>query len=355
MKHGMLTAKTIVSLLGLLTSIGCMGTSREELIGTAVAETRTAIAVAKTARVTPTPFPKVALLSFHGRWVTAIGGGGGWLLRQEPEPSDCGWFTLHHLDNGKVALVTCHDRYVTAPKTGVTRSDWRLWQESELDDCGQFVLYDLGGDHVAVETCAGNILTAGDGGWPGELAWAIVGETDDIKDWERFKMLQPYTLLQSMVVNFDSCTGVTKLGGQMGAAYDPSSGDRLVESYVQEVGHGCIARLEYDIVDWGGFWIQLQGADLSPYNQLVFDAKVDSQEVPERVKIELKRAGGQEVSILYISGITTDWQTMGVNLRDFEGSLSSFTDMEELVFTFEANGSRKTGVIHLDNIALRRE
>jgi len=76
-----------------------------------------------------------------------------------------------------------------------------------------------------------------------------------------------------------------------------------------------------------------------------------------RVKIELKRADGQEVSILSISGITTDWQTMSANLRDFGPSyahpLSSLKDMEELVFTFEANQSGKTGVIYLDNIALR--
>ena len=116
-------------------------------------------------------------------------------------------------------------------------------------------------------------------------------------------------------------------------------------------------RLEYDIVDWGGFWIQLQGADLSPYSQLVFDVKAGQQEVPEWVKIELKRAGSQQISILRrnLSEITTNWQTMAVDLSGFRGSLSSFTDVEELVFTFEANGSRKTGVIYLDNISLRRE
>jgi hypothetical protein len=353
MKRATVITATVVLLLGLLTSLSCLGTTKAELIGTAVAETLTAIAVTQT--------PKVALVSFHGRHVTAAGAGGGWLLRQEQDLSDCGWFTLHYLDDGKVALMTCHDRYVTAPKTGATRSDWRLWQESELDDCGQFVLYDLGGDDVALETCAGNVLTAGDGAWPGALAWAVVAETDTILDWERFKMSQPYTLLQSMVVNFDSCTGVTKLGGQMGAAYDPSSSDMLVVSYVPEEGRGCVARLEYDIDGWSAFWIRLQGADLSPYSQLVFDVKADPQEnVPRRVKIELKRAGGQEVSIRYIEGITTDWQTMSVNLGDLESTgytdpLSSFTDMEELLFTFGANESGRTGIIYLDNITLRRE
>jgi hypothetical protein len=102
--------------------------------------------------------------------------------------------------------------------------------------------------------------------------------------------------------------------------------------------------------------IRLQDADLSPYSQLVFDVKADPQEnVPGQVKIELKRADGQEVSIRYIEGITTDWQTMSVNLIDFGGSLSSFTDMEDLLFTFGANESGRTGVIYLDNITLWRE
>ncbi len=168
----------------------------------------------------------------------------------------------------------------------------------------------------------------------------------------------PALLPKFVITDFDNCSGVTEQEGGIGAAYDPSSGDKLVETYVQEAGRGCIARLEYDIVGWSAFWIQLQGVDLSPYSQLVFDIKADPQEkVPGRVKIELKRAGGQEVSILYISEITTDWQSMSVALRDFGPSyadpLSSLTDMEELVFTFEASQSGKTGVIYLDNIALR--
>lgn len=362
MQHKTLTAKIIVLLLVLLIPVGC-GRSVEDLKAThvppavtaAVATIRATLTAAPTTLTAAPATQEVVLLSFHGRYVTATGAGGGWLLTQDPVLSDCGWFTLHHLDNGRVALMTCHGRYVTAPQTGATRSDLRLWQETELDDCGQFTLHDLGRDGIAIETCTAKLLTAGDGGWPGELAWAVAAETLDIRDWERFKILQPYMPPQSTLVDFDNCTRVTRRGGQMGAAYDPNSDDRLVESIEEKDGRVCIAKLEYDIAGWGSFWIQLQGADLSPYHQLVFDIKASSQEnIPERIKIELKRANGQEISILRTSGITTDWQTTSVNLSEFEGSLSSFTDVEELVFTFEANGSRKTGAIYMDNIALRR-
>lgn len=342
MKHTSLTARTLVLLVGLFASVAC-GISALNLMATSVPPTLTAIAATQ----------QVALMSFHGQYVTALGGGGGWWLKQAPDLSNCAWFTLNHLDDGKVALMTCHGRYVTAPESGTTRADWLLWQESQLGECAQFVLHDLGRDGVALETCADKFVTAGDGAWPGALAWSLVGEADIIKEWERFRILQLYTPPPPVIADFDTCTGVTNRGGQMGTAYDPKTDDTFLVSYVQEVGRGCVARLEYDILGWSAFWMQLGGADLSPYSQLVFDVKADPRKIPERVKIELKRAGGQQVSIKYISGITTDWQTMSVNLRDLEGSLSSFTDMEELVFTFEANESGKMGVIYLDNITLR--
>ncbi|MBC8252621.1 MAG: hypothetical protein H8E35_01160 [Ardenticatenia bacterium] len=137
---------------------------------------------------------KIALRSFHGRYVTALGEGEGWSLKQSPGPelSDCEWFTQYNLANGKIALETCHGRFVTAPRRGTTRFDWEVWQESGLGDCGQFVRQKLGEDRVAFITCAGKYLTAGnDGpGWEPPLQWAIVAETSELKDWEIFTVLR---------------------------------------------------------------------------------------------------------------------------------------------------------------------
>lgn len=201
MKRAFLTAKIVVLLLGLLASVGC-GISATALRSTVEAEIRPAVATEarQTAEAeteaavagTQTAVAAtqvVALLSFHGQFLTAKAGGSGWWLRQEPVLHGCGWFTLQHLGNGKVSLRTCHDRYVTAPRTGGVREDWVVWQESELGDCGQFVLHESS-EGVAFETCGGRFLTAGDGGWGPDLSWVIVAETSTVMDWELFIVLR---------------------------------------------------------------------------------------------------------------------------------------------------------------------
>ncbi len=160
-----------------------------------------------------------------------------------------------------------------------------------------------------------------------------------------------------VVADFNECTSTNNLGGGMGAAYNPP--DLLVDSYVKEQGRGCVARLEYQIINWSAFWIKLLHLDLTPYSKLVFDIKSSQTDIPAELKIELKRAGNKEVSIVYVSGFSTEWQTLIVDLKDFGESgyappLSSFTEMEELVFTFEANRSGKQGIVYLDNIIFER-
>ena len=336
MRYKTVTILSVVLLLGLLSSVFVLGEHRSRLVRS-----------------------HVVIVSSHGRYFTALGADGDWLLRQETVLSDCGRFGLRYLANGKVALETCHGRYVTAPRAGTDTPDWLLWQESKLGDCGQFTLHNLGRDGFALETCAGHFLTAGDGGWPGELAWAIVGQTEKIGGWERFELRQLYVPPPSMITDFDDCGDPPKRARNTESIDDPSAGNTLTVSYVRETERGCVAELEYRIADWAAFRIDLLDVDLRPYSQLVFDIKADPQSpLPDRIKIELKRADGNEVSILDISGITTDWQMMRVNLSDFgptsyTAPLSSLSDVEELLFTFDVERSGEIGLVYLDNIALR--
>jgi hypothetical protein len=140
---------------------------------------------------TATLIPRVALLSFHDLYITAKGEDNDWVLRQETKLDEkCGWFTQIRQDNGNVALLTCYNRYVTAPRTGITRRDWLLRQEFNLDDCGKFIIHDLGGGDVAFESCAGRYFTAGNDTWTG-TQWLVVAETENLLAWERFRLQQP--------------------------------------------------------------------------------------------------------------------------------------------------------------------
>ena len=161
-----------------------------------------------------------------------------------------------------------------------------------------------------------------------------------------------------IIADFNNCANTNNLGGSIGAAYNLP--DILEESFINEPERGCVAQLNYNIKEWAAFWMQLGGADFSPYDNgnLTFDIRVEAETaVPNQIKIELKRAGDQ-IGILYVSNITSAWQTKQVSLSDFGSAgygnpLSSFTDMDELVFTFESKNAGEQGIVYLDNIILQ--
>jgi hypothetical protein len=157
-------------------------------IDAAVAETVTSLPPP-----TPTPTSKpsststVAIVTSHGKYVVARADG---TLGQEFELSDCGWFTLHDLDDGKIALVTCYDKYVTAPVTGImgAEMDWALGQSTELSDCARFIRLNLDDGKVAFETCAGRYVTAMNN--EQDRQWKIVAQTFNLDAWEMFMLQQ---------------------------------------------------------------------------------------------------------------------------------------------------------------------
>lgn len=142
-----------------------------------------------------TPSTRVALRSYHGRYVIAQGAAQSWSLHQDVDlgQNDCGWFTHYDVGqdgvgNAQIALETCYGRFVTAPRRGTTRLDREVWQESGLGDCGKFTM-ERHGDRFALKTCAGTYLTAGDAGWEAPMQWAIVVGADKVQDWELFEII----------------------------------------------------------------------------------------------------------------------------------------------------------------------
>lgn len=173
-------------------------------------------------------------------------------------------------------------------------------------------------------------------------------------------------LLPSLLVaDFDTCTAPNNLGGTMGAAYNPP--DFLRESYVEEPGRGCVAKLEFEIEEWAAFWMKLQNADLSQYKEhngvITFDIKAD-QPIPE-LKLEIKRSctpnqGCDEMLICYTPNVTSDWQTISLSLDsfypvDYALPLSAWNSVEELVFTLESRVSGNSGIVYLDDVTFQAQ
>ena len=171
-----------------------------------------------------------------------------------------------------------------------------------------------------------------------------------------------------LVADFDTCDSTNNLGGNMGAAYIPPS-NNVIETYGERPGlpGNCAAHIEYHIKDWGAFWLQFEHVDLSEYSLFIFDIKGDaSVGIPAQMKLEIKRdchkVNGSnqcnEIIIYYFAAITADWQkTIAIELSEFDpvdwpgySGIQDWSDIEELVFTFEANVSGQDGAIYLDNI-----
>lgn len=160
------------------------------------------------------------------------------------------------------------------------------------------------------------------------------------------------------VADFNGCQSINNLGGEMGVAY--SSPDSLVESYVEEAGRGCVARLEFDVDRWSAFWLRLEDTDLRPYRRLSFDVRADPEPgFTGQMKVELKRKDGAEIVILYVADIGPDWKTVRVSLDDFRPTvtnppLATLRGVEEMVFVFEATKAGGKGVVYVDSIAFER-
>ncbi len=176
-----------------------------------------------------------------------------------------------------------------------------------------------------------------------------------------------------MIASFDECGPPNDLGGEMGAAC-PGSGcpppNQLFESYPIEPPRDCILCAEYHILDWSAFWMKLNDLDMTPYRYLAFDIRGTGDIVGKQLKIEIKRdchiePSGTvcyELEIKYVGGITPDWQHKRISLTDFVypgwplpfKPVQDWSDLEELVYTVEANPSGRNGFFYLDNVWLEK-
>ena len=162
-----------------------------------------------------------------------------------------------------------------------------------------------------------------------------------------------------LVDDFDRGEKPNALGGDFGSwDKDPSDPTQKCMISFDKTnafgGVGYSLKLDYDVDSpnpaYNGFWMKLQGQDVSAYRKLVLYVKGDaSRGFTPQIKLELKN--GKEVGRYLLKGITDQWQQFTVPLKDFAG-VSEWKGMTEFVVVFDdITSTKKVGTIYLDEIS----
>ena len=162
-----------------------------------------------------------------------------------------------------------------------------------------------------------------------------------------------------LVDDFDRGEKPNALGGDFGSwDKDPSDPTQRCTIAFDKAnafgGVGYSLKIDYDVDSpnpaYNGFWMKLQGTDLSTYQKLTLYVRGDSvRGFTPQIKLELKN--GTEVGRYLLKGVTDQWQQVSISLKDFVG-LTGWKGMTEFVIVFDdLTSTKKVGTIYLDEIA----
>ena len=118
-----------------------------------------------------------------------------------------------------------------------------------------------------------------------------------------------------------------------------------------------VLKISYSVnssVPANGIYIELNGADLTTYDQLSMLIRGDKNAgFTKRFQLEFKNMQDQQI-IYYVDGITSQWQRIAISLKELAQKNTSFdwSKMKEIVFTFHnlVVSNNKTGVLYVDDI-----
>lgn len=167
------------------------------------------------------------------------------------------------------------------------------------------------------------------------------------------------SLNELVVADFDSGKKPNNVGGNFGAwdkdPEDPSQSCKDTFDSANRYGpKGFALKLAYDVdsknAAYNGFWMRLNGFDVSGYDSVSFWVKGDKGAgYTTAFKIELKNAKN-ETGSYYVTNITDSWQNAIIPLKKMKG-ITDFSGLTEFVIVFEDKvASDKEGIIYIDNI-----
>ncbi len=114
-------------------------------------------------------------------------------------------------------------------------------------------------------------------------------------------------------------------------------------------------RLNYDVQSpnpaFNGFWMKLEGYDVTAYNRLRFWVKGDATAgYTSRFKVELKNALGKR-AVYLIKNVTSDWREVVIEFKKTR-AIKDWTTMSELTVVFsDLVSTFREGVVYIDAIS----
>ncbi len=168
-----------------------------------------------------------------------------------------------------------------------------------------------------------------------------------------------------VIADFDTGDKPNNIGGDLGSwnkdPNDETQGCHMAFASDDAKGNpaGFSIQLDYDVDSknpaYNGFWMKLNGADLSAYKFLNFYIKGDAKAgFTKRVKLELKDMSNKP-SPYVVGGITDKWQKISVPFEKLR-QISDWKHINEFVLVFDDVNSRpKAGTIFVDNITVSKE
>lgn len=161
-----------------------------------------------------------------------------------------------------------------------------------------------------------------------------------------------------MIDDFSDGEKPNNLGGDFGTwdsnPADSTQGCKMLFYTDSSETSNISVRLDYDVDSpnpaYNGFWMFLQGVDISKYEALAISVKGDAiKGYTSKIKLELKN-NRDEIGKYLLTGIKDYWQDFEIPLSNFKG-LTDYSSMKEFVIVFEdLTSTDKDGGIYIDNI-----
>lgn len=168
-----------------------------------------------------------------------------------------------------------------------------------------------------------------------------------------------------VVADFDTGDKPNNIGGDFGAwdkdPNDETQGTEMSFEPDDALGDpaGYSIRLDYDVDSpnpaYNGFWMKLNGEDVSKYNALKFYIKGDKDAgYTKRIKMEMKDMSNKP-SPYIVTGITDQWTAVSIPFEKFR-RIEDWSSMNEFVIVFDdINSNPKAGTVFIDHVSFVKE